>query len=59
MTPQEIQDLEKIVQDYRNKKNELHDKKRAIEKLRDENKINDWQKQAQIDNLYSEIAETE
>jgi hypothetical protein len=58
MTPLEIQNHEKIVQEYRNKKNELQEKKRAIEKLRDE-KINDWQKQAQIDNLYSEIAETE
>lgn len=58
MTAEQIQNIEKVVQDYRKIKNELQEKKREIEKLRDENRINDWIKLARIDNLYEDFAKT-
>jgi len=41
MTTVQIQNIEKVVQDYRKIKNELQEKKREIEKLRDENIISE------------------
>lgn len=54
MTNEEIQKIEEVIQNYKNKKDELKKNILEIEKLRENEEISEWSKDIQIDDLYSE-----
>lgn len=58
MTTTEIQEIDRIMQNYRNKKVELHQKIREIEEQRENEEITEWSKEIQIENLRYDIVDT-
>ena len=59
MTDKEIKEIYKVVNDYRNKKFALLDKRLEIEKKYQKGVILIWQKEYLIEQLYRELYETE
>lgn len=58
MTQEEIKEIERVVNDYRNKKFELLDKRLEIEKKHQKGEILVWQKEYLIEQLYRNLYET-
>lgn len=58
MTTQEINEITKVVNDYRDKKFELLDKRLEIEKRHQRGEIIVWQKDYLIEQLYQDLYNT-